>query len=77
MYESKTNELEDENKSGYIKPEMIPLRKFKKVKASRDMHKRNAQWFSDARDQAIKCCNEYQSRIKELEAELKELKTNL
>ena len=50
-----------------IEPEMITMRKFKKMKLSRDAHKHNAEWFSEARNKAIQACNEYRKRIDVLE----------
>ena len=49
-----------------IEPEMITMRKFKKMKLSRDAHKHNAEWFSEARSKAVKECNKYRKYIDEL-----------
>jgi len=63
---------ETEVKNGYIEPEMITMRKFKKMKLSRDAHRHNAEWFNEARAKAVKECDKYRKRIDELEQGMKE-----
>ena len=63
---------ETEVKNGHIEPEMITMRKFKKMKLSRDAHRHNAEWFNEARAKAVKECDKYRKRIDELEQGMEE-----